>query len=503
MPKPLSENPSLENLRKQAKRLCKGVRTADPASLAEVRELLPGAATERFSLADAQRAVARRYGFSSWSNLKAQLMVVERFGWDPTREPAAGQADAFLRLACLAYGDWHPDRAVEARRMLQADPTLARATIYTAAAVGAVAAARSMLDADPALVNARGGPLGWEPLLYVCYSRLDSADPDHAPLEVARLLLSRGADPNAGFLWRGLVPPFTALTGAFGEGEDGNNSPAHPQALALARLLLEAGADPNDGQTLYNRQWSRSDEHLELLLAHGLGRGKGGPWYQRLGERMGTPQELLADELWSATVHGRTERAKLLIAHGAELDRPTSRADRRSRDGATPYEAALLAGNRALAEHLAQHGAVPVVLDPLRELSAACLAGDAAEVRALLDGDPDLLERLGPEGRAALVHKAVDARRLEGIRLMATLGFDLSAMTGNTPLHSAAWSGDLELVQLLVELGADPNARDPDFQATPLGWAEHNHQQRVVEYLGPLTSARSTVTRTDQEKGST
>ena len=105
----------------------------------------------------------------------------------------------------------------------------------------------------------------------------------------------------------------------------------------------------------------------------------------------------------------------------------------------------------------------------------------------LLAAHSDLLDRLGREGRAELVHKAVDARRLEGIRVLAALGLDLSAMTRNSPLHNAAWAGDLELVQLLVELGADPNAREPTYGATPLGWAEHNHQQAVVEYLAPLT----------------
>ena len=70
----------------------------------------------------------------------------------------------------------------------------------------------------------------------------------------ARLLLSHGADPNAGFLW-GATYAFTALTGAFGEGEDGINQLPHPQCDALATLLLESGADPNDGQALYNRHF--------------------------------------------------------------------------------------------------------------------------------------------------------------------------------------------------------------------------------------------------------
>ncbi|MFY9550903.1 MAG: ankyrin repeat domain-containing protein, partial [Thermoanaerobaculia bacterium] len=108
---------------------------------------------------------------------------------------------------------------------------------------------------------------------------------------------------------------------------------------------------------------------------------------------------------------------------------------------------------------------------------------------------PKLLERLGPAGRVTLVHRAVEASRPEGVRLMVELGFELSGMTGHdgagmnlavTPMHNAAWMGDLEMIRLLVELGADPTVREPIYGATPLGWAEHNRQAHVVEYLASL-----------------
>ena len=93
------------------------------------------------------------------------------------------------------------------------------------------------------------------PLLYLCFSRLPDEPPARSSLACAELLLRAGADPDAGFLWKGSAPPFTCLTGAFGGGEDRANQPPHQHALTLARLLLEAGADPNDGQTLYNRMF--------------------------------------------------------------------------------------------------------------------------------------------------------------------------------------------------------------------------------------------------------
>lgn len=86
--------------------------------------------------------------------------------------------------------------------MLAEHPELASANVYTAAAVGDVATVRRMIDETPALVNATGGPLRWPLLLYSCYSRLEGIT-GYSTVDVARLLLSRGADPNAGFLFDG------------------------------------------------------------------------------------------------------------------------------------------------------------------------------------------------------------------------------------------------------------------------------------------------------------
>ena len=41
----------------------------------------------------------------------------------------------------------------------------------------------------------------------------------------------------------------------------------------------------------------------------------------------------------------------------------------------------------------------------------------------------------------------------------------------------------LDAVKLLVELGADVHARDPNYDATPLDSANYKDRQKVVEYL--------------------
>jgi ankyrin repeat protein len=484
----LPENPSLENLKKQAKRLHKGVRAGDAESLAWVREFHPRAedAIAKFALSDAQLVAARAYGFVSWAKLKQHLQVVERFTWDPPEDMEAGSpVERFVRLACLSYGRWNPSFAERARQLLAANPELARADIYTAATVGDVSALRAMLERDPSLANRKGGPFQWEPLLYASYSRLNSPDPDHSTLEVARLLLAAGADPNAGFLWRGNVPPFTALTAAFGEGEDGNNQPPHQHRDALARLLLDAGADPNDGQTLYNRHFSENDDHLKLLFPYGLGQQKGGPWFKRLGERMHSPARMLVEELWAAARKNFPERVKLLIDHGTDVNTPGLR------DGRTPYQEAVRSGNLEIAEYLLQHGAKRIDPSDEERFAMACIAGRRDEVLSMIEKDPRSVEKLGRHRRVEMTHRAVEGKRPEGVRLMAELGFEISGFTGldRTPLHDAAWGGDLDMVKLLVELGADTTVRDPTHHGTPRDWAEHNQQRHVVDYLERAAAA--------------
>ncbi|MEO6325557.1 MAG: ankyrin repeat domain-containing protein [Thermoanaerobaculia bacterium] len=394
--------------------------------------------------------------------------------------------EEFLRLACLDYRGWDPAGADEAERILARDPAIAQTGIHAAAAAGEVAAATARLDAQPELLDAPGRPHGWVPLLYACYSRVKSAGSGRSTLAVARLLLSRGADPDAGFLLDHEVPPFTALTGAFGNGEDGSRQPPHPDALALARLLLEAGADPNDGQALYNRHFHENDDHLRLLLAYGLGRERKGRWARQLGDRLECPAQLLTEELWSAARKNFLGRVKLLVAHGTNLDAKSRR------DGRTPYEAALRAGNLQIAELLLEHGALRTEPAPEERFAAACLAGRREEVMRLLAQQPTLLDALGFHGRVELLHRAVEGNHPEGLRLMSALGFEISGMTTHdgvgvnllaTPLHNAAWLGNLELVNLLLELGADPRVQEPTYGATPLGWAEHNGQVAVVDLL--------------------
>jgi ankyrin repeat protein len=249
-------------------------------------------------------------------------------------------------------------------------------------------------------------------------------------------------------------------------------------------LLLEAGANPNDGQALYNRQFRPGTAHLELLLSYGLGRGDGGIWHARLGHAHATPAQMVQDQLLWAARTNMPERIRLLLAHGVEVDgRGTEHP---GFAGHTAYALAVLSGNTDCAELLRAAGANTDTLDRVEHFLGLCLAGDGPAVARHLADDPSVVpQALAREPHA--IARAVEVGRGEAVRLLAGLGFDVNSVRRTTALHEAAWRGNLELVILLLELGADPATLDTAFQATPLGWARHNQQHAVAEYLAPLT----------------
>jgi ankyrin repeat protein/catechol 2,3-dioxygenase-like lactoylglutathione lyase family enzyme len=86
---------------------------------------------------------------------------------------------------------------------------------------------------------------------------------------------------------------------------------------------------------------------------------------------------------------------------------------------------------------------------------AACTKGDVDVLRSLLAKDSSLARAADPKG-------------------------DYSGWTG---LHSAAQGGNLEAVRLLLEHGADPNAREAGDNTYPLHWAAANRQLEIVRAL--------------------
>ena len=434
----------------EAQELFMAIQNGQIEALGVVKRYDRSADPSSFSLDEARNVLARSYGFSGWLQVERYFDTVARYSCSPNVEPApydcedeTALANDFLRLACLTQGAQdHPSRWARARNMLDAHPELSHVNIYAASVAGDITAVKAILDADANLASTPGGPHNWEPLLYVAFSRLDHETAGQASVDIVRLLVSQGADPNAGYLWAGFPCAYTVLTGVFGEGENGPvRSPPHRYSYELAEILIEAGADPNDAQTLYNRMFSRDDEHLRFLFAHGLGKERGRSWHRLLGEQshgwVGNPGDVLAYQLQWAATWNYQERVRLLVEKGAGVNQPFHRTGGRS-----PYEEAVYHGNEAIAEYLADHGAEAFPLD-----------------------------------------------NLEAVRLMADLGFDVNACG----MHDAARYGYLDMIKLLADLGADVSLQDSGHDISVIGYASHYQQDHVIDYLAQYAGIHRAV----------
>ncbi len=88
--------------------------------------------------------------------------------------------------------------------------------------------------------------------------------------------------------------------------------------------------------------------------------------------------------------------------------------------------------------------------DTVEALVTAVTTGDVATARALLDAEPGL------------------ARADRG---------------GASPLHYAAVHGQRDAVDLLIDRGADLEATDTEYGATPIGWANEKGHMDLVRHI--------------------
>src|SRR5690606_23292406 len=117
------------------------------ASAARVRPYFSDIAA--MGLQDAQLVLAREYGFSNWTRLKAHLEKGIRAEEEPDQA-----INRFLSLVSVSYRadiPAEPARFLQAADLLAAHPELAGANAHTAAACGDETALRHLLDGDPRL----------------------------------------------------------------------------------------------------------------------------------------------------------------------------------------------------------------------------------------------------------------------------------------------------------------------------------------------------------------
>ena len=209
----LPARPSLDHLRRQARDLLRAARAGDTTAAGRIR-----AVADALTLASAQLAVAREYGFASRTRLRDEVTA--------RTASLARQAEAFCEASIR-------DGTGRAARMLAATPELARYSFATAVILGDAGRVRTELGRDPGLATQADTRTGWAPLHAASASRWHRLDPARAEglLAVARDAAGRRRRPQRphrrGGRARRLDP--AALRGRR------CGQPAHHQAAAGAR----------------------------------------------------------------------------------------------------------------------------------------------------------------------------------------------------------------------------------------------------------------------------
>ena len=255
--------------------------------------------------------------------------------------------------------------------------------------------------------------------------------------------------------------------------------PPHPEMEPFARAVLDAGANPNDSQGAYNRCFSPDNTHLKLMLEYGLQDSDPSDWWLTEPNRKPEEHRTMHFQLIIALRWGFADRARLLIDHGVDINTPDNNYYPTYTVGYTPYQVALMRGMPEIAALIKAKGGRADPLGDAERFRAACMSGDLDTAQSLA---PDHMGQ-NPDADQELLREAAGNNNLPAVETMITLGFPLSPRGARTALHAAAYKGHLEVVQKLVEAGADTALRDPDYNTPPFVHAMHSYQSEVADYL--------------------
>lgn len=184
--------------------------------------------------------------------------------------------------------------------------------------------------------------------------------------------------------------------------------------------------------------------------------------------------------LRSAIGAGQVQAAELLVAHGADIYQV-------NHGGSSLMDVAAYTGLPAIVHWLGRAGLEIGLL----ERSAI---GDFEGVLATLEVDPTQLMQRDYRGLTAL-HHAARCGHIEIIELLVDRGADLKVANrhGHVPLSVAVEECQLEAVICLLDKGADPNVRGGHYGGTVLHRAVlHRSLEIVVALLNAEADPNST-----------
>jgi ankyrin repeat protein len=290
---------------------------------------------------------------------------------------------------------------------------------------------------------------------------------------IVSLLIENGADPNErSGPWKD-SPLFWALS--------------YPPVV---KLLLEKGADPKIrlhlkgvafGSTLLHEAARKGElESARLLIAHGA--AVDAVYVDEVFKKSAADSGFTP--LHSAAAAGHPQLAELLLEQKADLHRRTSNGQNALQLAAGGIRladaASTIDDNRRYAEVVKIFASRGLEID----LFTAIALGDHEKVTTLLKAKPERVGEKDPAGSLPL-HRAVGLNQLQIADALLAAGADVNAVGryGWTPLIEAAFWGRLDMVKLLLQRGAKPDAT-AERGATALSEAERvlPHSARKQEY---------------------
>ena len=449
---PLPPNPNLDKQRKLAKSLARDYWRGEPEAIERVRALHPKPPSpEAFALSDAQLVIARSYGFAGWPQLKRKIDALTKSPTDLfVQAVEAGDVDQVRQL--LQY---HPDLVAHINKPLFAFKS------------PAAHVARSNLDlldlllAHGADINAR---TSWEK---GGFGVLEQVEP-----EQAAPLIARGAKVD---VWAaanlGRMEELTSLIASdpslvHAKGGDGKRPLHFARTVEIARYLIERGAeldalDDDHDSTPAQHLIGDRPELAAFLIANG-----------------GRSDLLLASALGDAELVSRhldADQASIAM----RVDQDWFPMVDTATNGGHIYQWTL--GFHVSAFDIARKRGHTQVLDlllqraePLDQLLDALWHGDDLRADAILSGDPHLMER-APAKALRQVADAARNNNMAAVNAMLRRGFPVTARSQHdaTPLHWAAYHGNPEMLQTVLQHNPPIDAKDGQYQGTAMDWLIH------------------------------